>query len=146
MSVLLRLSQHFAEKSKKGSRVSRFVAQLCRRFNVILNTFDHPTDVQVAAGVVFHHPGVIIASGTIIEPLVHIYGNVTFGRKNGKTPHIGEAAKICGHTMIIGGVKVGKRAIVAPGAIVVHDIEARQVVAGVPAKSIGKVDEENYNF
>ena len=41
---------------------------------------------------------------------------------------------------------VGEKAIVAPGAVLVSDVEEGMVVAGVPARIVGKVTELNYNF
>ena len=40
--------------------------------------------------------------------------------------------------IIIPGVKIGKGAVVAAGAIVTKDIEPFSIVAGIPAKSIGE--------
>ena len=44
------------------------------------------------------------------------------------------ATIVCGHT-------VGKFAMVAAGAVVTKDVPDYALVAGVPAKVIGKVDE-----
>lgn len=39
--------------------------------------------------------------------------------------------------IILGGVKIGKGAVVCAGAVVTHDIEPYSIVGGVPAKQIG---------
>ena len=39
-----------------------------------------------------------------------------------------------------------KKAIVAPGSVVVHDVPDKKIVSGIPAKVIGDVNEKNYNF
>jgi len=41
--------------------------------------------------------------------------------------------------MILPGVTVGERAVVAAGAVVIHDVPAETIVAGVPARTIGRV-------
>lgn len=47
-----------------------------------------------------------------------------------------------GHNaLILPGVTIGPDAIVAAGAVVVRDVEPDTIVAGVPAKAIGKVSE-----
>jgi len=40
--------------------------------------------------------------------------------------------------IILPGVTIGRGAVVAAGAVVTHDVEAQQIVAGVPAKVIGQ--------
>ena len=45
------------------------------------------------------------------------------------------ATIVCGHT-------IGEYAMVAAGAVVTRDVEPYMLVAGVPAKVIGKIDEE----
>lgn len=41
--------------------------------------------------------------------------------------------------MVLPGVTVGERAVVASGAVVTRDVEAEAVVAGVPARPIGRI-------
>jgi acetyltransferase-like isoleucine patch superfamily enzyme len=43
---------------------------------------------------------------------------------------------------IAAGVEIGMGAIVAPSAMVIRDVPAWTVVAGVPAKEVRAVDEE----
>lgn len=65
-----------------------------------------------------------------------------------KPVEIGEYAKIYTAATILGGVKIGKGAIVATGSIVTKDVDDFQVVAGIPAKPLrerrtdGKTPEE----
>lgn len=47
-----------------------------------------------------------------------------------------------GHgAVILPGVTIGPNAIVAAGAVVSHDVDEGDIVGGVPAKPIGRVDE-----
>ena len=46
------------------------------------------------------------------------------------------------NTVVLEGIKVGKGAVVAAGAVVVKDVEPYTIVAGVPAKVLKKVDEK----
>ena len=52
------------------------------------------------------------------------------------TPRIKKHAKIASHAIIIGGVTIGKNAIVGAGAVVTKDVPAGKIVVGVPAKVI----------
>lgn len=44
-----------------------------------------------------------------------------------------------------GGVKIGDNVVVAAGAVVVKDVPANCVVAGVPAKVVRYLNEGNLN-
>ena len=49
---------------------------------------------------------------------------------------------IASRATILPGVTIGKGAVVACGAIVTHDVSPYTIVAGVPAKEIGKRNSE----
>lgn len=51
-------------------------------------------------------------------------------------------------TIILPGVKIGRGAVVAAGAVVTKDVEPLAIVAGVPAKKIGErpVSQLNYRL
>lgn len=53
-----------------------------------------------------------------------------------------EGASIGANATIVCGHKIGKYAMVAAGAVVTKDVPDYALVAGVPAKVIGKVDEK----
>ncbi|MDD6325954.1 MAG: sugar O-acetyltransferase [Lachnospiraceae bacterium] len=50
---------------------------------------------------------------------------------------------ICSSATICGGVTIGKNSIVAAGAVVNRDVPPNSIVAGVPARVIRKIDEED---
>ena len=149
MILNLRLAQWAHRKSQKG-RVLRglfaVAADIFIRRNRTLNGFEHAKTAMVEAGVVFHHLSLVITEGAYVESGVHFYRSITLGVKNGKSPHICEGAKICSHSVVLGGVRVGRRAIVAPGAVVINDVPDGMVAAGVPAKILGPTSDENYEF
>lgn len=55
--------------------------------------------------------------------------------------HIGNHVFIGANATILPGVTIGDYAVIGAGSIVAHDVPARTVVAGVPAKEICGVDE-----
>ena len=87
----------------------------------------------------------IITSKAIVEG-VHFYGNVTLGIRNGGSPVIKRNVKIAGNAMVLGAVVIGEGAIIAPGAIVFNDVPSGKIAGGIPAKIIGTVNKDNYDF
>ncbi|EOS80079.1 hypothetical protein C817_01951 [Dorea sp. 5-2] len=63
------------------------------------------------------------------------------GRKGYKRTLIKEGASIGANATIVCGNTIGDYAMVAAGAVVTKDVPAYTLVAGVPAKVIGRVDE-----
>lgn len=53
---------------------------------------------------------------------------------------IGSGSWIALRASVLGGVRVGRRCIVAAGAVVTRDVEDDTVVAGVPARAIRRID------
>ncbi len=52
---------------------------------------------------------------------------------------IKDGAWLCSGAIINAGVTIGEDSVVAAGAVVTKDVEARTVVAGVPAKEIKRI-------
>jgi 2,3,4,5-tetrahydropyridine-2,6-dicarboxylate N-acetyltransferase len=102
--------------------------------------------------------GAVIGEGTMIDMNAVVGGRGTIG----KNCHIGAGAVIAGvieppsakpvviednvlvgaNAVILEGVQVGRGSVVAAGAVVVEDVPANTVVAGVPAKVIKQIDEK----
>jgi acetyltransferase-like isoleucine patch superfamily enzyme len=54
---------------------------------------------------------------------------------------IGDDVRIGANAVVLDGVEIGRGAIVAAGAVVSRDVEANAIVAGVPARPIGRRGE-----
>ncbi len=54
-------------------------------------------------------------------------------------------ASIGTHATLMGGITVGKRALVGAGAVVTADVPDYAIVAGVPARVIGDIREKGAN-
>lgn len=53
---------------------------------------------------------------------------------------IGDGCWICANSCILPGVELGKKCVVAAGAVVTKSFEGMSVIGGVPAKIIKKLD------
>lgn len=86
----------------------------------------------------------VVGDGTKIDALVHIahtaqigkHCQITGGSIVGGSVVIGNYSWFGLNCTIKNGIKVGNNAIVAAGASVIRDVPDKDVVAGVPAKSI----------
>ena len=86
-----------------------------------------------------------IGENVRIWTLEHDPNNNHVLRGEGTT--IGDYVWIAPCAIIMPGVTIGRGAIVAGGSIVTHDVEPMSIVAGVPAKEIGKRSGElNYSL
>lgn len=89
-----------------------------------------------------HAMGIVIGQETIIGNQCKVYQQVTFGQKNGKYPVIGDKVTIYPGAKIIGSVHVGDRAVIGTNAVVLHDVPEGTIVAGCPARIIGRVKND----
>ncbi len=87
----------------------------------------------------------VIAYEAIIWTLNHDYNDLNFCGK-GAPVEIGEYAWICSRSSVLPGIKIGKGAIVASGAIVTKNVPDYAIVAGVPAKIVGQREIKDYQY
>ncbi|MDU3404317.1 MAG: DapH/DapD/GlmU-related protein, partial [Enterococcus faecalis] len=100
----------------------------------------------------------VVGAGTMIDMGAVLGGRATVG----KHCHIGAGTVLAGvieppsaapvvienevvigaNAVVLEGVRVGEGAVVAAGAVVVEDVPAHTVVAGVPAKIIKQIDDK----
>ena len=102
--------------------------------------------------------GAIVGPGTMIDMGAVLGGRATVGSRC----HVGAGAVLAGvvepasakpvvleddvligaNAVVLEGVRVGRGAVVAAGAVVISDVPPETVVAGIPARIIKKKDEK----
>lgn len=89
--------------------------------------------------------GTVIEEDVFLGPGVTLANDDTMGRHAPdvplRGPRLRRACRIGAGVVICPGVEVGKEAFVAAGAVVVADVAAREVVAGVPARKLREVPD-----
>ena len=61
----------------------------------------------------------------------------------GRNIHLGKNVWLGANVTVLPGVTIGDGAIIAAGAVVTKDVPANMIVAGIPAKVIREVKEED---
>lgn len=62
--------------------------------------------------------------------------------KEGRDIIIDEGAWLATNVTVIGPCRIGKKSVVAAGSVVTRDVPDYTIVAGIPAKAVGKVPDE----
>lgn len=93
------------------------------------------------------YEGVVLEDGVFCGPSCVFTNDLTprarypKGREGYKKTLIREGASIGANATIVCGHIIGKYAMVAAGAVVTKDVPDYALVAGVPAKVVGRIDE-----
>ncbi len=88
---------------------------------------------------------VTIAAEASIWTLQHDYNDENF-KTVGDSVILGKYAWICSRSIILPGVKIGKYAVVASGAVVSKNVPDYAIVGGIPAKVIGHREHKDYKY
>ena len=129
---------------QSGAKIGRHCS-LGQNVNVANNVIIG-NDVKIQNNVSVYE-GVEIEDGVFCGPSCVFTNDLTprarypKGRENYKKTLVKEGASIGANATIVCGHTVGRFAMVAAGAVVTKDVPDYALVAGVPAKVIGKVDE-----
>jgi maltose O-acetyltransferase len=86
-----------------------------------------------------------IASEVMIYNSEHDINDENFSPINGPV-EIGDYVFIGPRAIILPGIKIGKGAIIAAGAVVTKNVGDREIAAGVPAKVIGIRNLNTFNY
>ncbi len=86
-----------------------------------------------------------IASQVLIYNSEHNINDPFFRAVNAKVK-IEDYVFVGPRAIILPGVKIGKGAVVAAGAVVTKDVDDYKIVAGIPAKVIGEREVRNLNY
>lgn len=122
-----------------------FLPQLiCRLQQLIFNCYV-PYDVEIGEGTQFSYGGigVLIHSKAKIGKNCIICQGISIGGRSNQNilPVIGDRVYIGPGAKILGNVKIGDDAVIAPNCVVIKDVPARTIVGGVPAKIIKLIKE-----
>ncbi|XP_062102749.1 serine acetyltransferase 4-like [Humulus lupulus] len=117
------------------------------RISEVFGVDIHPA-AQIGEGILLDHgTGVVIGETAVVGNRVSMMHAVTLGgtgkEVGDRHPKVGEGALIGASVTILGNIKIGHGAMIAAGSLVLKDVPPHSIVAGIPAKVIGYVDEQD---
>jgi len=115
---------------------------LQNRISAVWGVDIHPA-ARIGDGVMLDHAtGIVIGETAVIGHNVSIMQSVTLGgtgKESGdRHPKIRDGVLISVGATILGNIEIGEGAQVAAGSVVLEPVPAHTLVAGVPAKIVGK--------
>jgi len=111
-----------------------------------------PSSAQIGSGFVcgYWGLGVVIHKDAVIGNDCTVAQNVTIGRNPGdsRVPVLGDRVYVGAGAVIVGEITIGRGAVIGANSVVLTDVPAGAVVAGVPARVIRIVasDAERSSF
>jgi putative colanic acid biosynthesis acetyltransferase WcaB len=90
----------------------------------------------------YHGQALVVHEGTVIGADCTLRQSTTIGNKTlpdgsaGACPVIGDGVDIGANAVVLGAIKIGDRAVIGAGSVVVKDVPPGAVVAGNPARII----------
>ena len=106
---------------------------------------DIPAATAVGPGLAIHHGmGLVVNRFVRIGPSVTLRHNTTLGGRTGDDdcPVLGSHVDVGPHSVVLGAIDVGDRAVIGAASVVLSDVPASATVAGNPARVL-RVRGEN---
>jgi len=94
-------------------------------------------------GGVYIGDGALIGHNAVIATLNHGFAPERRGDLHPQSVHIGKRVWLGSNVTILPGVTIGDGAIIAAGSVVTKAVPANTIAAGVPARIIKSIDQED---
>jgi serine O-acetyltransferase len=118
-------------------------AKLVSLSNFLAFGIEVPARLAIGPGLVIPHTHGTVIGASHIGANVTIYQQVTLGAKLAdfafdptKRPHVEDGVTITAGAKILGPVRLGAGCTIGANAVVLHDVPARAIAVGVPARVI----------
>lgn len=131
----------YKRKLKTFSRMADYL-------NYLLHNSYIPSKAKIGKDTKFAYGGiaVVIHDKAVIGRHCLLGQGITIGGKSGSlgVPVIKDNVHISTGAKILGDITIGHDSIIGANAVVINDVKPYSVVAGMPAKTICMITEENF--
>lgn len=140
---LLGTIRRYQRCKQKSGVLAFFITKLTvlqHRFWSVITGADIPLTCKLGGGLLIPHPnGIVIHPDSVIGVNCLIHQQVTIGVKRGsnKPPILEDHVDVGDGAKIIGPILIECDALIGANAVVVKNVSAGSIVAGIPAKIIG---------
>lgn len=130
--------------------LTRPLAFILRMFTIVWGGTEIHPDAKIGPGFcVVHSHKVVIGEGVVIGSNVRVSHGVSIGGDVGRAgvtgcPRIGDNVMLGVDSYVMGNVTVGDWAMIGAKALVIKDVPAYGVAAGIPAKVLRIADPAEY--
>lgn len=129
--------------SHKGA-IGKFFSLFFARLNLMLNSCDIHPEAVIGPGFLAAHPTGIVIGRARIGNNVTVQQNVTLGMRQfvgdetdpANYPIVDDEACISAGAVVLGPIKIGKRARIGANAVVLDDVPDDCTAVGVPARIV----------
>jgi len=142
-AIQIHRAAHWLWKNDRKDIAYYFQSMSSKLFSVDI----HPA-AKFGRGIFIDHAtGIVIGETAVIDDDVSMLHDVTLGgtgKKGGdRHPKVKSGVLIGAGAKILGNITIGKRSRVASGSVVLNSVPENTTVAGIPAKVVGNVGDEN---
>lgn len=137
----IRQYQHWHEKNGLFARLKCKIGVFRHRFWSAVCGADIPLNCKIGGGLSIPHPnGIVIHPNAEIGVNCLIHQQVTIGTKrSGGLPTIKGHVDIGAGAKILGDITLHEHCMVGANAVVTHDVQSFEVVVGIPARVVKKL-------
>jgi len=129
--------------SKSNTKLFSLVAKMFKSYLSAKTGIQISSSVNIGYGLYIPHGYVVINASAIIGNNCNLCQFTTIGSVNKKAAKLGDNVYVSPNTCIVESINIDDNVIIGAGSVVVKNVAANCIVAGVPIKVLCKLKDTN---